>query len=155
MHSSAMRWALFGQLSSRSVGFFYCFAIYKNVLINKNLKERSSSQRKELFKTIQMREGVNAVQLLLDMKIRWGSTHVMLKHALSRRSVSITFPIVSYNNLMNNLQCMDTFVYEMGCIAGGESIEKCRKIDKLRLTAGEWERVQTFEKLLAVCHVYL
>lgn len=102
-----------------------------------------------------MREGVNAVQLLLDMKIRWGSTHVMLKRALSRRSVSITFPIVSYNNLMNNLQCMDTFVYEMGCIAGGESIEKRRKIDKLRLTAGEWERVQTFEKLLAVCHVYL
>ena len=78
-----------------------------------------------------MREGFNTVQLLLDMKIQWGSTHVMLKHALSHCSVSVTFPIVSYNNLMNNLQCMDTFVYKMGCIAGGESIEKCRKIDKL------------------------
>jgi protein gp37 len=85
------------------------------------------------------------------MKIRWGSTHVMLKRALSRRSVSAAFPIVSYNNLINNIQCIDIFVYEMGCIAGGESIEKRRKIDSLRLTGGEWERVQTFEKLLAVC----
>ena len=42
-------------------------------------------------------------------------------------------------------------MYELGCIAGGESIEKCRKVDSLRLTVGEWEHVQTFEKLLAVC----
>ena len=39
----------------------------------------------------------------------------------------------------------------MGRIAGDESIEKRRKIDGLQLTVGEWERVQTFEKLLAVC----
>ena len=79
----------------------------------------------------------------------------MLKCVLSRRAISTTFLIVSYNNLINSLQCVDTFVYEMGCIAGGESIEKRRKIDSLQLAVGEWERVQTFEKLLAVStHVY-
>lgn len=118
--------------------------------ILKTLKERSSSQRKQLFKSVQMRAGVNPVQLLLDMKVRWSSTHVMLKRILSRRSVSTTFQIVSNDNLINSLQCVDTFVYEMGCIAGRESIEKRRKIDSLRLAAGEWERVKTFEKLLAV-----
>ena len=38
----------------------------------------------------------------------------------------------------------------MGCIAGEESIEKRQKIDNLRLSADEWKRVQTFEKLLDV-----
>jgi len=38
----------------------------------------------------------------------------------------------------------------MGCIAGEESIEKRQKIDRLRLTADEWKRVETFEKLLNV-----
>ena len=122
----------------------------------KLLKERSSSQRKQLFRTIQMRENVNPVQLLLDMKVRWSSTHVMLKRVLSRRFVSTTFPFVIYKILTFRTQSVDTFVYEMGCIAGGESIEKCRKIDSLRLTGGEWARVQTFEKLLAVCsHLFI
>ena len=49
-------------------------------------------------------------------------------------------------------QNVDTFVYEMGCIAGDESIEKRCKLDSLRLTGGEWDRVQMFEKLLAVCN---
>jgi hypothetical protein len=44
----------------------------------------------------------------------------------------------------------------MGCIAGEESIEKRQKIDKLRLSADEWKRVQTFEKLLDVStHIFL
>ena len=117
---------------------FLPFFITNNILINKILKERSSSQCKGLFKTIQMHEGINAVQLLLDMKIWWGSTHIMLKHALSCCSVSVTFPIVtSQSSFINNLQCIDTFVYKMGCIAGGESIEKCHKIDSLQLTVGE------------------
>jgi hypothetical protein len=38
----------------------------------------------------------------------------------------------------------------MGCIAGEESIEKRQKIDNLRLNVDEWNRVQTFEKLLDV-----
>ena len=44
----------------------------------------------------------------------------------------------------------------MGCIAGRESIEKCHKFNchkfnSLQLTGGEWEHVQIFEKILAVC----
>jgi hypothetical protein len=38
----------------------------------------------------------------------------------------------------------------MGCLAGEESLEKRRKIDGLHLSAAEWGRVQTFEKLLSV-----
>ncbi|KAF8810030.1 hypothetical protein BYT27DRAFT_7092899, partial [Phlegmacium glaucopus] len=77
------------------------------------VKERSSSQCKELFKTIQRRGGTMPIQLLLNMK------------------------------------SVDTFVYEMGCLAGEESLEKCRKIDSLHLSTAEWGHVQTFTNLLA------
>jgi len=54
-------------------------------------KARSSSQRKELFKKIQIGKGVSSpVQLLLDMKVRWGSTYVMLNRADNNRDVRIT-----------------------------------------------------------------
>ena len=48
---------------------------------------RSSSQRKELFKGIQARKSVMPLQLLLNMKVRWGSTYVMLHRADSRKEV--------------------------------------------------------------------
>ena len=48
---------------------------------------RSSSQRKQLFKTIQERINIRPCQLLLDMKVRWSSTYVMLTRAESRRQV--------------------------------------------------------------------
>lgn len=51
------------------------------------VKVRSSSQCKELFKSIQEDDNVPPLQLLLDMKVRWGSTHVMLLRAESRREV--------------------------------------------------------------------
>jgi hypothetical protein len=79
----------------------------------------------------------------------------MLKRVLSRRPVSSIFPN-AIARFIQSVQSVDTFVYELGCIAGDESIEKRRKIDRLRLTGSEWDRVQTFEKLLAVCnYVYL
>ncbi len=49
---------------------------------------RSSAQRKELFKTIQSRAGKSPKQLLLDMKVRWGSTYVMLTRAETLKKVS-------------------------------------------------------------------
>jgi hypothetical protein len=53
------------------------------------LQERSSSQRKELFRSIQIRKGVaHPVQLLIDMKVRWGSSYVMLNRAESKRKAS-------------------------------------------------------------------
>lgn len=49
---------------------------------------RSSSQRKQLFKSIQERIKIRPCQLLLDMKVRWSSTYIMLTRAESRRQVS-------------------------------------------------------------------
>lgn len=57
-------------------------------------KARSSPQRKEMFKKIQAGKGVSKpVQLLLDMKVRWGSTYVMLNRADINREVPIIFII--------------------------------------------------------------
>ena len=42
------------------------------------LQARSSSQRKEAFKDIQRTLDFTPVNLLLDMKVRWSSTYVML-----------------------------------------------------------------------------
>ena len=51
------------------------------------LKAHSSAQRKEAFKSIQYRRKERPQQLLLDMKVRWSSTFVMLTRAESRRQV--------------------------------------------------------------------
>jgi len=53
------------------------------------VKARSSAQRKEAFKAIQYRHKLPPLQLLLDMKVRWSSTFIMLTHAKSRRQVSV------------------------------------------------------------------
>lgn len=59
-------------------------------LLHDFIQARSSSQRKDVFKRIQEDKNiVPAVQLLLDMKVRWGSTYVMLDRAELRREVSI------------------------------------------------------------------
>ena len=56
------------------------------------IQARSSSQRKDVFKRIQEDKNiVPALQLLLDMKVRWGSTYVMLDRAELRREVCIFF----------------------------------------------------------------
>lgn len=62
------------------------------------VKARSSSQRKEIFKAIQVEDNKPPLQLLLDMKVRWGSTHAMLLRAESRKDVSslvFFFPVVT------------------------------------------------------------
>ena len=46
-------------------------------------KARSSAQRKEAFKSIQYCRKERPLQLLLDMKVRWSSTFVMLTRAES------------------------------------------------------------------------
>jgi hypothetical protein len=51
------------------------------------VKAQSSSQRKEIFKAIQVEDNKPPLQLLLDMKVRWGSTHAMLLQAESRKDV--------------------------------------------------------------------
>lgn len=54
------------------------------------VKERSSAQRKQLFKDIQARPpnpSPVVSQLLLDMPIRWSSTYVMLDRAEKKKAV--------------------------------------------------------------------
>jgi hypothetical protein len=55
-----------------------------------SVKARSSSQRKELFQSIQVENKIKPLQLLLDMKVRWGSTYVMLTRAQLRKKVIIS-----------------------------------------------------------------
>jgi hypothetical protein len=42
----------------------------------------------------------------------------------------------------------------MGRLAGEESLEKRRKIDRMHLSTPEWGRVQTFSNLLSVSTLY-
>jgi hypothetical protein len=64
-------------------------------LILLSIQERSSSKRKELFKTIQTRSqadpAVIAKQMVLDMKVRWSSTFAMLKRGYQLRKASSRF----------------------------------------------------------------
>lgn len=54
-----------------------------------NPQERSSSKRKEMWKTIQVKAGVaRPAQLVLDMKVRWSSTLSMLDRAERNKTVS-------------------------------------------------------------------
>ncbi|KIL57452.1 hypothetical protein M378DRAFT_58137, partial [Amanita muscaria Koide BX008] len=96
-----------------------------------SIKERSSAQRKELFRSIQARKGVaQPVQLLLDMKVRWSSTYVMLNRSETQKKF------------------VNEFVYELGLRA--DSIDTRKKIDALALTEAEWGCVKTFCSLLPV-----
>ena len=71
-----------------------------------------------------------AVQLLVDMKVRWCSTFVMLARAESRR------------------EAVDEFVLELGLKES--SSEKRRKITSLALNSEEWTRVRLFCNILQV-----
>ena len=52
------------------------------------VQERSSSKRKEMWKTIQIKaNNPKVVQLILDMKVRWSSTYLMLDRAERKKDV--------------------------------------------------------------------
>lgn len=42
-----------------------------------------------MFRLVQERQSLKSIQLLLDMKVRWGSTYVMLHRAEFRKTVRI------------------------------------------------------------------
>ena len=119
------------------------------MVTNSSLQARSSSQRKELFKDIQMEKSLSPVQLLLDMKVRWGSTYIMLHRADTRKEVSF-FPLVPQHFLQYISQAVNDFVYQIG--GQEKNHEKRRKIQDLQLSESEWERVGLFCDLLSVRH---
>jgi len=52
------------------------------------MKERSSAKHKEIWKMIQIKADITQpIQLVLDMKVRWSSTYVMLDHAERNKEV--------------------------------------------------------------------
>lgn len=51
-------------------------------------QERSSSKRKEMWRTVQIKANNGSViQLILDMKVRWSSTYLMLDRAERKKAV--------------------------------------------------------------------
>jgi hypothetical protein len=61
-------------------------------LLTTAVQERSSSKRKEMWKTIQTKMGHGrAIQLILDMKVRWSSTYLMLDRTEKKKEVCIKF----------------------------------------------------------------
>jgi hypothetical protein len=58
-------------------------------------QERSSSKRKEMWKTVQAKAGIaRPVQLVLDMKVQWSSTYLMLDRAERNKAVSTQEPLL-------------------------------------------------------------
>ncbi|EMD32480.1 hypothetical protein CERSUDRAFT_32068, partial [Gelatoporia subvermispora B] len=97
-----------------------------------SVKERSSSQRKERFKKIQLAAGVTRDcirTLVVDMKVRWSSTYMMLNRAYSLRN------------------CIEAFLEELG--RAEQPGEARRKIYALIPSKPEWERVKLFQRVLA------
>jgi hypothetical protein len=115
-------------------------------------KARSSSPRKELFKKIQVGKGVSSpVQLLLDMKIRWGSTYVMLNRVEINREVRILFYFTSkIDSKLYHSKNVDDFVLELGKLEKNSA--KRKKILALELNDDEWKRVGLFCDLLSVSY---
>jgi hypothetical protein len=59
-----------------------------NVMSLTVAQERSSSKRKEIWKTVQTRANIQRpVQLIIDMKVRWSSTYLMLDRAERKKDV--------------------------------------------------------------------
>jgi hypothetical protein len=52
------------------------------------VKEYSSAKRKELYKQVQLKRGIlKPTQLLLDMKVWWSSTYVMINCTETNKEV--------------------------------------------------------------------
>ncbi|KAG2079500.1 uncharacterized protein F5147DRAFT_661838 [Suillus discolor] len=101
------------------------------------VKEHSSASQKELFCNIQLRDKdghvptANPHQLLLDMKVRWSSTFVMLRRAYK--------------------MCEDVNYFVGRLTLQDRDALRCKKIASLELSEDEWSQVQ---KLLLILGVF-
>ena len=60
-------------------------------------QEHSSAKQKELYKTVQVKAAVlPQTQLLLDMKVRWLSTYMMVNQAETSQKVSLNWNIYKH-----------------------------------------------------------
>lgn len=107
-----------------------------------------------MWKTIQRKaNNGRPLQLLLDMKVRWSSTFLMLDRAERKRDVCTKFHVKDSVDIRFLFpQCIDTFIDELRWEE--QDSTKHDKIRELKLMREEWERVDTFLGLLSVCYVY-
>ena len=117
------------------------------MLLTSEMQARSSSQRKALFRSIQVRNDIPPVNLLLDMKVRWSLTYVMLHRASSRRQVSNLNCFFTALHLWLH-QSVDEFILGLGIKE--VNADKRRKISALVLSEEEWTRVRLFCNILQV-----
>ena len=117
------------------------------MLLTSEMQARSSSQRKALFRSIQVRNDIPPVNLLLDMKVQWSSTYVMLHRASSRRQVSNLNCFFAALHLSLH-QSVDEFILGLGIKEA--NADKRRKISALVLSEEEWTRVRLFCNILQV-----
>ena len=99
-------------------------------LTSTTMKAHSSAQHKVPFKAIQDHRNVPVVQLLVDMKVQWSSTFIMLTCAKLRR------------------EAINKFILELG--VKETSSERCHKITSLTLNSEEWMWVHLFCNILQV-----
>src|ERR1700679_3597792 len=60
----------------------------KNIDVAHSNQERSSSKRKEMWRTVQIKANNGPpLQLILDMKVGWSSTYLMLDRAERKKDV--------------------------------------------------------------------
>jgi hypothetical protein len=83
------------------------------------------------------------------MKVQWSLTYIMLTRAESQRVVILFFMSAVWSLILNVLQTVDEFVYELRLRE--TSPEKKRKIAALALDEQEWTRVCLFSNILQVC----
>jgi hypothetical protein len=105
-----------------------------------------------MWKTVQSKAGnPRPVQLLLDMKVRWSSTYLMLDRAERNKAVSTSEFINCWYSFF--FQSVDIFVDELRWEETDSS--KREKLRSLKLDNDEWQRVNMFLGLLSVRLPYL
>ena len=68
-----------------------CIFTLTRVLSLTSDQERSSSKQKEMWRTTQIMANQSPVQLILDMKVRWSLTYLMLDRAKRKKDVCNKF----------------------------------------------------------------
>ena len=107
-----------------------------------------------MWKTVQIKaNSPKVVQPILDMKVRWLSTYLMLDRAERKKEVCNKFIMSDQSSLFFFLQCVDAFVDELRWEE--QDSTKHDKIRELKLTSEEWTQVNIFLDLLTVYFVTL
>ena len=136
MGCNMMRLALYEQSASRYVYHMQCQHT-SSYLCQGTLF--CSTQGAFQVKKIQLQDedshipSKNLKQLLMDMKVQWSSTYIMLEQAESLKEE------------------VDYFVWQLGLQE--KDSDKAQKLLTMQLTSTEWEHVKHILSLLGVCSV--